>query len=96
MWQWQSTTSRWHVYVSDGHPGVHISVNVNDAEDFHATNIRNQLHMSRDGSVERGNAELRRNWEERYRLSLALSSFIGQRVGAPSSGGVERGSVQYG
>lgn len=93
MWQWQSTSTQWHVYVSDQHPAVHISVNVNDANDFHATNQHNQLHMSRDGTVSRVNAALRRSFEERYRLSLAIGSFSTQRMGGVTGDAVERGRV---
>lgn len=93
MWQWHSSTNQWHIYTSINHPAVHISVSVDDSSDYHATNQHNQLHMDRDGTVSRGNAFLRQDFEERYKLSLAISSFLTWRSGGPSSGAVDRGKV---
>jgi hypothetical protein len=76
MWTLQGSTNRWRSYVCVMHPGVHISVNVNDPADFHATNIRNQLHLARDGTASRGNAALRADINERYKLAQAIGSFM--------------------
>lgn len=93
MWHEQNRTATWIVYVNPTYPGIHISVSTTNAQDFHATNVWNHLHMGRNGSVEQGNADLRNNISERYKLSLALSNYMTQiNTGITSNpGSVDRG-----
>ncbi|GAA3625715.1 hypothetical protein [Flavivirga jejuensis] len=75
VWANVNSTVSWHVYTSADFPNIHISVDTNNPENYHATNIHNHLHFGRDGVARQGNAALRGDINEKQKLGVALQNF---------------------